>query len=179
MTSLILNIVGPDKPGLVSAVSEQAAAFGANWMESRMINLAGQFAGIVHLQIEPTQADALIAALLALDSPELRVFVTLGETAPAAPARLLALDLVGQDRPGIVKEISRLLAERGVSIEELNTECISGPQAGGTLFRATARLLVPAALETDTLQRALESLADDLMVDVTFDHAAPDVLTAS
>ncbi|GAB3630325.1 glycine cleavage system protein R [Pandoraea terrae] len=169
-TSLILNVVGPDRPGLVNAIADQAAAAGANWLESRLANLAGQFAGIVHLQVPEAQVETLKAGLQALETQGLRVFVTQGGTsgAPAA-ARLLQLDLVGQDRPGIVKEISHVLYSRGVSIEELTTECVDGSMAGGTLFRASARLQVPGNVSTEELRHVLESLANDLMVDVALD----------
>lgn len=171
--SLILNVVGPDKPGLVSAISEKAAAAGANWQESRMAKLAGQFAGIIRLQVDESRANALASDLQNLSAGGLQVFVTRGiESAAGAPARLLMLELTGQDRPGIVREISRILAERGVGIDELSTACEAGSFTGGTLFRASARLQVPATLATAELQQALENLANDLMVDVTLDQPA-------
>ena len=169
-TSLILNVIGPDRPGLVNAIADRATAAGANWLESRLANLAGQFAGIIHLQVPDEHADALTHALQALETQGLRVAVTQAQSAAADPAaRTLELDLVGQDHPGIVKEISHVLFSRGISIDELATECVEGSMSGGTLFRATARLHVPASVSTASLRETLESLADDLMVDVELD----------
>lgn len=170
-TSLILNVIGPDRPGLVNAIADEAAAVGANWAESRLANLAGQFAGIVHLEVADDAADTLTAALQALETRGLRVSVTRAHTAAEDPAaRLLKLDLIGQDHPGIVKEISHVLYARGVSIDELSTECVDGSMSGGTLFRANARLRVPAGVSTEDLRQVLEGLANDLMVDVTLDQ---------
>lgn len=170
-TSLILNVIGPDRPGLVNAIADQAAAAGANWLESRLANLAGQFAGIVHLQVPDDAAESLIQSLQALETRGLRVSVTRAQSAAEDPAaRLLQLDLVGQDHPGIVKEISHVLFARGVSIDELDTECVDGSMSGGTLFKATARLRVPAGVSTEDLRGVLEGLANDLMVDVTLDQ---------
>jgi glycine cleavage system regulatory protein len=79
---------------------------------------------------------------------------------------MLKLELVGNDRPGIVRDISRVLAGCGVSIVELDTEIVSGAMSGGDLFQARALLQVPAALATDELRQMLEALANELMVDV-------------
>ncbi|VVD96395.1 glycine cleavage system protein R [Pandoraea terrigena] len=169
-TSLILNVIGPDRPGLVNAIADRASASGANWLESRLANLAGQFAGIIHLQVPDEHADALSQALQALETQGLRIAVTRAQSAAADPAaRTLQLDLIGQDHPGIVKEISHVLFSRGISIDELATQCVEGSMSGGTLFHATARLHVPASVSTESLRETLESLADDLMVDVELD----------
>jgi glycine cleavage system regulatory protein len=171
-TSLILTIVGPDRPGLVNLLSDRVTAFGGNWLESRMANLAGQFAGVVHLHVPETRVEALITALGELESHGLQVVATRGDTAASGPrGRRLQLELIGQDRPGIVRDISHALASRGVSIEELVTDCVSGSMSGESLVRATAQLRVPAQLSTPQLRDALEALANDLMVDVTLDES--------
>jgi len=168
--SLILTIVGPDRPGLVNLVSDQVTAFGGNWLESRMANLAGQFAGIVHVHVPESNVEPLVAAFRDLEGQGLRIVVMRGADRADAPAgRRMQLELVGQDRPGIVREISHALASRGVSIDELVTDCVSGSMSGENLVRATARLRVPAQVGTAQLRQALEALANDLMVDLTLD----------
>jgi glycine cleavage system regulatory protein len=168
--SLILTIVGPDRPGLVNLISERVTAFGGNWLESRMANLAGQFAGIVHLHVPESNAEPLLGALRELEGRGLRIVATRGtEGAHGAVGRKMKLELVGQDRPGIVRDISHALASRGVSIEELVTDCVSGSMSGENLVRASAQLLVPSHVATVQLRDALEALANDLMVDLTLD----------
>jgi glycine cleavage system regulatory protein len=171
--SLIVTIVGPDRPGLVNLISDRVTALGGNWLESRMANLAGQFAGIVHLHIPEANAEALRAAFLELEAQGLRIVVTRGSDAAGAPTgRRMKLELVGQDRPGIVRDISHALASRGVSIDELITDFVSGSMSGESLVRASAQLRVPAQVSTVQLRQALESLANDLMVDLTLDDTA-------
>jgi len=172
MNSLVVTVIGPDRPGLVSLLSDCGKAHGASWEESRMASLAGQFAGIVHFQVPPARAAALTGALQELESMGLRVIVAAG-TGAAQPAvvRVLKLDLVGQDRPGIVRDISRVLAELGISIQELTTELSSAAMSGEHLFTARALLQVPAGVATAELSRVLEALANELMVDVTLDEA--------
>jgi glycine cleavage system regulatory protein len=170
--SLILTIVGPDRPGLVNLISDKVTAFGGNWLESRMANLAGQFAGIVHLHVPQANAEPLIVAFRDLEAHGLRIVVTRGaEGAGAASGRRMKLELIGQDRPGIVRDISHALASRGVSIDELVTDCVSGSMSGENLVRASAQLRVPAHVATAQLRDALEALANDLMVDLTLDES--------
>jgi glycine cleavage system regulatory protein len=172
LTSVVITVIGPDRPGIVSAISDKAVEFGANWTESLMANFAGQFAGIVQLQVPAQQCEALMAALRALESPTMRIAVAKAGGGDATVAvRRLNLDLVGNDRPGIIHSISSQLARRGVSIEKLKTVVVSGAWSGEQMFQMNATLIVPLALDTDELREGLESLANELMVDITFDDA--------
>ena len=137
-----------------------------------MATLAGQFAGIVHFQVPASSASSLTLALRELETTGLSVVVVAG-SAPSGDAtgHLLKLDLVGQDRPGIVRDISRALAELGVSIQELTTEVSSAAMSGEHMFHASALLHRPGAVATADLQRVLEGIANELMVDVTLDEA--------
>jgi glycine cleavage system regulatory protein len=173
LTSLVITVIGPDRPGIVSAVSDKAVEFGANWTDSLMANFAGQFAGIVQLQAPAKNSDALMAALRSLESPGMRIAVAKGGDGGAAAAvRYLKLDLVGNDHPGIIHRISSQLARRGISIEKLQTEVVSGAWSGEQMFKMNARLVVPSSLDTDELRSGLESLANELMVDITIDASA-------
>ena len=166
MASLILTLVGPDRPGLVSRLSEQVAAHGGSWLESRLAHLAGQFAGIVLVDIADGEVAALTASFAALHEDGLQVLVHhAAGLAPASAEALLVLDMVCLDRPGIVRDITRVLAASGVNIEELTTNILSGSFSGETMFRAEARLRVPPAIGTDGLRAELERLGNDMMVD--------------
>ena len=167
ITSLVVTVVGPDRPGIVSLLSAKAQAFGANWAGSRMASLAGQFAGMVHLEVPPDHAQALTEALLALASAELKIHIARSDVAQApAGRRVVRLEVVGHDRPGIVRDLSGALAQRGVSIEELHTEIVSGAMSAEHLFKVKAVLLVPKSVTNDDVRRALEALANEMMVDI-------------
>lgn len=164
MASLILTIVGPDRPGLVRALSEAVAARGGSWLESRMARLAGQFAGIVLVEAP----ESLLDDLRALEGQGLRIVAQGGVAEPAVAAvePRLALEVVGHDRPGIVRDVARVLAECGVNIEELTTGVASGSFSGETLFRATALVRAPNAAAVEAMRAGLERLGNDLMVDI-------------
>lgn len=145
-TSLILTLIGPDRPGMVSAVAARARAAGGNWLESRMAQLAGQFAGVVLLEVDTDAADELEAALRELEEKDgLKVHVQRGSELPATARHSVLLDLIGHDRPGIVQDITAVLSRHGVSVETLETACEPGSMTGEPMFRAKARLGSPKA----------------------------------
>jgi len=171
MTDLVLTLIGPDRPGLVESVAARVAAHGGNWLESRMAQLAGRFAGILRVEVPPESLAALRAALEELEAQGLRVVAQGGAAPSAEGVRVMELQAVGQDHPGIVRDISQVLSRHGVNIEELTTDRLSAPMAGGQLFSARARLHVPAFLDADRLRQDLEMIANDLMVELTLVQA--------
>ncbi len=169
-TSLVLTILGQDRPGLVDSIAQVVAEHGGNWVESRMAHLAGHFAGVLRVEVDAQQADALTAAIKQLAGAGLESVVSPDTVSPVGQKnRVVQLSLVGQDRPGIIREISHVLAAQGVNVEELSTECANAPNSGQALFRATAQLRLPAHVSADSLREALEKVAADLMVDVTLE----------
>lgn len=166
--TLVLTIIANDQPGVVERISQTVAEYGGNWEESRMAHLAGRFAGILLIQVDPDKTEALTAALNELEEHGMRVVVErAGDTDLQTGYAPLRLELLGQDRSGIIRDISRCLAEREVNVEELVTSCDEAPMAGGDLFRMVALISAPASLAANDLRAALESLANDLMVDIT------------
>lgn len=167
----MLSVLGDDRSGLVSALSGVIAANGGSWERSQMARLAGKFAGIVMVAVPDQGADTLVAALDPLQSQGLLEITVerAGDEDRGSEAGLtrLRLELVGADRPGIVHDISRALAARRVSIEELSTATREAPMTGGMLFEAAATLLAPAGLALEELQAVLEELANELMVDLS------------
>jgi glycine cleavage system regulatory protein len=166
-TSVVLTVIGDDKPGIVEQLAERVLATGANWEESRMARLAGKFAGLLRVSVESGQADALAAALRSLDAGGLRVIVEQSSTGDLPVPHVIRLELLGNDRPGIVRDISRVLAQHRVNIEDLQTDVRSAPMSGDALFHASASLRVPAEMSADRLRQVLEALAGELMVDLT------------
>jgi glycine cleavage system regulatory protein len=169
--SLVLTVIGDDKPGIVERLSEPILAAGANWEESRMARLAGKFAGLLRVSVAADRADALTAGLTALEREGLKVVVERSGAGESGPFRTLQLDLVGNDHPGIIRDISRVLARHHVNIEELESGVTSAPMTGEALFRARAHLRIPEAVTFEFLRSQLETLAGELMVDVQLEDA--------
>jgi glycine cleavage system regulatory protein len=166
--SLVMTVIGEDRPGLVDSVASIVAEYGGNWLESRMSRLGGQFAGIVQVEVPADKEPSLAKALKSLDARGLTVVVHSDQRKPAA-ARTNILEIVGQDRPGIVREISHTLAEFDVNVEELHTELASAAMSGETLFKARAVLSIPASCNVEQLRQKLERIAADLIVEISFE----------
>ena len=164
-----MTVIGNDRPGLVDSVASIVAEHGGNWLESRMSRLGGQFAGIVHVEVPGDREQALARALKALDARGLTVVVHSDQSQARDSSKTNILEIVGQDRPGIVRQISHTLAEAGVNVEELHTECASAAMSGETLFKARAVLHVPPACDLGKLREALEKIAADLIVEISLE----------
>jgi glycine cleavage system regulatory protein len=175
MTDLVLTLIGPDRPGLVETVAEVVAKCGGNWLESRMAHLAGKFAGILRVEIAENKAAVLMEALAELGGRGLKITAEPSSDAGLlATGRALDLELVGLDRPGIVREISQLLASIGANVEELATDRASAPMSGEMLFTAKARVHLPKDGDLGALRAALERLASDLVVEIRLVETALD-----
>ena len=166
--ALVLTVIGEDRPGLVEALAELITTHDGSWDESRMARLAGHFAGVVQIHLPDDRADALIAALPQLEARGLSASVVDSDWSLAAVdhRQSIRLELVGQDRPGIVREISSALAALGVNVQDLRTVVESAPMSGEALFRAEAELAPPENVALESIRSALENLADELMVDI-------------
>lgn len=164
---LVMTVLGNDRPGLVSSLADTVARHDGNWLESRMARLAGQFAGIVRIECPTETADALIAELQTPGNSGLTVLAVREHAHPPLPRRTLAVDVVGNDRPGIVRELAAAIARTGGNIEELTTGLESAPMSGQPMFRAHGIISIPENMESAALTAAIESLGNDLTVDIS------------
>ncbi|WP_440712868.1 glycine cleavage system protein R [Gordonia sp. FQ] len=171
MRNLVLSVIGDDRPGLVSALSEAIARSGGNWERSQLAQLAGKFAGIVAVAVPAERAEGLITAVTGLDGLlEVQVHSVDSAAAPTAEWTALTIDVLGNDRPGIVQELSTALSRSGVSIEKLTTGTRQAPMAGGMLFEAQLHVMVPPTAEAATIRADLEKIAEELLVDLDVDE---------
>ena len=165
-TFLVLTVIGEDKPGLVESIARVIMDNSGNWLESSMSQLAGKFAGILRVSVKNEKADNLVSALSNL-SQNLKVVIEQVDVEQENLAsQLIELTLVGNDRPGIIREISGALNTLSVNFEQLTTECTPAPMSGDVLFKAIANLTLPRNLDIDVLREDLEKLTDDLIVEI-------------
>lgn len=172
LVSLVLTVIGDDRPGLVEQLANVISRHQGNWLDASMSHLAGKFAGIVRIGVAETELAALQASLAAL--PGLRVSGEVSATDNLAPRpaglRRLKLTLVGHDRIGIVREVSQVLARHSINVESIATHTSSAPMSATTLFHATAELTAAPTLDASELTADLERLSNDLMVDIALDE---------
>ena len=165
-STLVLTLVGDDRPGIVGRLAALVDQHGGNWLESRMARLAGKFAGIAMFTLHADEVGTLRAACDGLRADGLTIHIEETGAHGQPEGTAWHLELVGTDRPGIVRQVTEALAAAGVNVEELHTELAEAPMAGGTLFQVYARLLLPPQVEPDQLRARLEAVGADLMVDL-------------
>lgn len=163
--SLVLTVIADDKPGIVEQVAAVVREHQGNWLESRMATMAGKFAGILRIDIADDRSNALLDALAALQSQGIEVRAERG-SADSTTTVHLTLSVIGNDRPGIVQEVSAVLARHHVNVQELITGCFAAEMSATPTFRAEAELEVPEDFDQDSLADDLESLSDELMVEI-------------
>lgn len=168
LATVVMTVIGPDRPGLVQKVAARVADHGGNWLESRMCRLGGQFAGILRVEVAGERRDELADALRNLEGEGLHVTLHTEAAVSIAPGRgvIAQVEIVGHDRPGILRSVSGVFAAHGVNVEDLASERVSAPMGGGTLFQARATVLVPPDVKLADVRTELEKIAADLMVDV-------------
>lgn len=165
MSRIVLTVIGDDRPGLVEALSQVISDHGGNWERSQMAQLAGKFAGIVVVTLPDDRVDALVSAWSALDGL-LEVTAHGGAEEDSTAERQFTIDLLGTDRPGIVREVSTVLARHHLSIETIETLTREAPMAGGQLFEAHIVVSMPSEADLAAIQGDLELLAAELLVDI-------------
>jgi glycine cleavage system regulatory protein len=168
---IVLTVIADDQPGIVNHVSRVLKEHDGNWTHSSMSHLAGRFAGILMANVPVEREAECLDALHALDAEGIQIIARKGQKDSApAPGHEYTLDVVGNDRPGIVADITRLLASHGVNVHGMETKVEPASMAGGELFRAQASLHIPEAADVGDLEAELEAMANDLMVEIRFEN---------
>ncbi len=165
-TNLVMTVIGADRQGLVRSLADVVKEYGGSWLESRMARLAGQFAGVIRVVCPADQADALTEALEKLSASGIAVQAIRQEETAPEPRTSLSVEVTGNDRPGIVSELTRAIANAGANVEELETNLESAPMSGHALFRASGVISLPVGSDTSALIEAIHHLSGDLTVDV-------------
>lgn len=166
MKSLVITLNGDDRSGIVESVSRVIVEFQGEWIESRMANLSGKFAGILRANLPDEQCEGFTVALNKA-VPDLNITIERVDTVPdVSGQKVYKLELLGQDQPGIIHRISSLLVQNGATVEELESEVIDASMSGEKLFKASISLCLEQEQSIDKLQDALEQLANELIVDI-------------
>lgn len=163
---LVFTIIAQDKPGIVTAIADTVNANGGNWLDSRMSQLSGEFAGIVHIDIPLENRKGLETAFDKLEADGISITLRQADTIAQSDSKFIEIEVFGNDRNGIVAEITKLFAEKGINIVEFDTDITDAPQSGGMLFHANAVISVAKGTNLDDLQDKLHDLADTLTLDI-------------
>lgn len=167
---MVLTVMATDRPGIVELLADVVASYDGNWVDSAMSRLGGEFAGILRIHIDDGKVAGLEKALEALSEDGIGISVrrdtAVNETDASKLGRKAYFEVIGQDHKGIVRDVSKVLADNQVNVDELRTHIFTGSMTGEHMFSAEADIELPDGLEMGELCEQLENLASDLMVDV-------------
>ncbi len=169
MKKIAFTVIGPDRPGIIAELSEIISAKGGNWLVSHMANLAGQFAGIVEIEVKDNQFNALHEALKADVASDITIVITDSASEPDCSSRTVGFEIVGKDHVGIVHDITARVASCGGSIEVMETELFSASMSGEEMFKAELHIRLPENVSVADMETALEKVSQDLMMDLLFE----------
>lgn len=164
MKPIIFTLVGSDKPGLISDLAKTVYEMGGNWLGSNFSHMAGHFAGFVQVDLPLEKHQALIERLS--QHPDLKIHLLPGMTAHQEEQQSVIIDIMGNDKTGIVQELTQILSQFNLNIVKFDSCLETAPNWGGELFKARAIITVAADFDLETLRDKLESVANDLMVDI-------------
>ncbi|KHK97360.1 amino acid-binding ACT protein [Microbacterium mangrovi] len=165
MAKLVLTAVGEDRAGLVRSLADAVNAHGGNWETSELAELAGVFAGVILVSVPDDRVDALRGDLAGVAG--LQVTPHVGTDVPVRHGVQMEFSVLGNDHPGIVREISDTLARHRLTIDHLTSRTIDAPMSGGTLFEATVRVRPLEGADLEAAVVDLERLAGEIQVDLT------------
>jgi len=133
-----------------------------------MSHLAGQFAGIVQVELPELELAKFSLSLGQLDDLHTTIQEGHKTAGDVEPENLLNISIICNDRSGIVQEVTQALHSVDANIEQLGSQLESAANTGAIMFRANITVLLPAHSTIEQLTDAIEALGDDVMVDVEY-----------
>lgn len=176
MQHFALTIIGRDRPGIVSQVTEILYRLGCNIADSSCSILGGQFAMILIISHPDfSSRESFGQAFAPLEESGLSVFLrTLkpgGERHPEMQGEVCLISVYGSDKPGIVYQVARELGDRGINITDLNTKLVGSEQR--PVYVMMLEAVLPEEVSIDALALVLQELRDRLKVDISVRSITP------
>ena len=171
---MAVTVVGVDRPGIVAAVTRALYDLGCNLEDATSTILRGHFSMMLVVR-PPEEVDApAVEASLMGAAEEKRLVVTaraIDEGTADSPAPTHMVSVYGADRPGIVFQVTDLLAASGANITDLSSRLIdSGDEP------VYALMLEVAAPDGVDLESALDELRASLGVELSAHPIEADLL---
>ena len=166
MKSILISVLGDDKPGLLDSLSEIIVSNDGDWVESNMSTVEAKFAGILRVNVPAKNASKLMKELT---SSKLGLQIACEETAPVTLSDFKSynIELIGQNHVCIINKLSHVLIyELIANVEGIKTEIIDASMSGEQLFKAQITLHLPKSVDERLIKDKLELIADEMMVEI-------------
>ena len=164
MQAMVLTLIGKDKTGLVDEIAKCIIDADGNWLKSSFCQLSGQFAGFIEVLLPEEKQNELVSACHQL--AHLQITLVPSSNHEKSLDTRAIISVTGNDRRGIVGDITSTLKTFNINIVEMTTQCESAPNWGSPLFTAKVTISLAQSMNLDSVKSAIEDITDDLMVEI-------------
>jgi glycine cleavage system transcriptional repressor len=169
----LLTAFGQDRPGIVAALTDGLYRLGCNIEDTCMTRLRGEFTMMIMVRLPDTLCAEDLATRLtpAISGLNLTLLCKAlphreAERVSEEDLPLFILSVYGADHLGIVAEVTRVVANHGGNITDVNTRVVGSTEQ--PVYIMVLEIQLAPGSSPDSLQEALEQLKPTLGVDVTF-----------
>ncbi|GAB6193716.1 glycine cleavage system transcriptional repressor [Desulfocastanea catecholica] len=164
-TNFISTVYGSDIPGIIKALAQTTRSQGGEWLTSKVIKLGGQFTAIMSVVVEEEREWSLKSTLEQTYPSLTFVYAAARITNQEKTKRIhLVVDCI--DRPGLTADLSNILANLDITVENMECKRFTMDGINETVFSAQLTLAVPKAAESEILAGEIEALSEDVRVNV-------------
>lgn len=170
MRYFVLTFIGDDRPGFVREIAHVIANGGGNWLESRMCRLDGKFAGLARISVGEADFESLKKTLLEFTGDRFALTIEDAEEGIRENLRRYELDILGNDRTGILHEVTSALATNAINLGEVTSNVFPATMTGTPMFSCRATIEVGEDTDLGAMDARLAEIADELGVDIRIEY---------
>lgn len=175
--NFVLTLTGPDRIGIVDALTRLLLDRGANVETSRMARLGGEFAMLMLVSVGSEQITSIDEDLLGLAAQGYKITTSRAQQS-YAEAYLgwvaYRIEAHGADHEGIIHQLAHYLSEHGINIESMDSETFPAPLSGAPLITMTAEVVVPPGLSGHNWEAGLENIGHQMNLEINVSRLKPD-----
>lgn len=164
-SNFITTVYGPIVPGIIKVLAQATRNLGGEWLTSKVIKLDGQFAAIMNVVVEQEQ-EKVLKSSLEEKFPSLRFIYSSPSPVPRGATKSIHFVVDCIDRPGLTGDLSGILANLDIGVEDMECKRFTMDGIGDTIFSARLTLSVPFDADSEIIAAEIETLSEDVRVNI-------------
>ncbi len=164
-SNFITTVYGSAIPGIIKALAHTTRRQGGEWLTSKVIKLDGQFAAIMNVVVEK-EHEAQLKSTLEHSYPDLSFVYVPAQITRQEMSKVIRLAVDCIDRPGLTRDLSNILANLDIEVENMECKRFVMDGINETVFSAKLTLAVSEAAESEIIAGEIEALSEDVRVNV-------------
>ncbi|PKG39252.1 glycine cleavage system protein R [Psychromonas sp. Urea-02u-13] len=161
---IMITVSGSNQVDLIKVLSDKTHALGGKWLNSKISHIDNYVAGLIKIELEADNVEKLLTAFKTIDIKIESIDLGSVTHEKATP---LNLCIDGKDRPGLVRNITQVLSDNSIQVDNMECNRLGVPAIGGTLFTSHFKIVVDEQFNKSALVSSLQEIADDLIIDLS------------